>query len=119
MRRVRVTGPARRDVTDILRRSRNEFGGAARERYRSLIELALQDLAEDPQRVGARPIDDIRAGYRLYHLGSSRPSRAHELPGQPRHIVVFRLDESGAVIIARVLHERQMLTRHLAAPKDE
>ena len=119
MRRVRVTGPARRDVTEILRQSRDAFGGAARERYRSLIEQALHDLTEDPHRVGVRPIDDIRAGYRLYHLRSSRPSRAHELPGQPRHVVVFRLDESGAVIIARVLHERQMLTRHLAAPADE
>ena len=59
MRRIRVTGPARRDITKILRRSGAEFGGQARRRYRTLIQQALQDLGDDASRVGVQSVDDL------------------------------------------------------------
>ena len=68
MRRVRVTGPARRDIGKILQRSEADFGDQARQRYRRLIEQALPDLGDDAARVGVRPMDDIREGDLVYHL---------------------------------------------------
>ena len=62
MRRIRVTGPARRDIAKILRRSGANFGNQGRDRYRSLIDQAMQDLGDDPARVGVRSIDEIREG---------------------------------------------------------
>ena len=72
MRRIRVTGPARRDITKILRHSSAEFGDEARQRYRRLIDQALKDLGADANRVGVQSIDDIRESYFLYHLKWSR-----------------------------------------------
>jgi toxin ParE1/3/4 len=118
MRRIRVTGPARRDITRILRRSSEEFGDQARQRYRRLIDRALKDLGDDASRVGVQSIDDIRKGYFLYHLKWSRKSPAGASVRQPRHLIAFYTDNSDDIIVARVFHERQMLYRHLVEPDD-
>jgi plasmid stabilization system protein ParE len=114
MRRVRVTGPARRDIAKILERSGAGFGDQALRRYRWLIEQALQDLGDDAARAGVRSIDDIREGYFVYPLKWSRKDRRGPSVRQPRHLIAFYIDDSDAVIVARLFHERQMLARHLA-----
>ena len=93
MRRIRVTGPARRDISKILQRSGAEFGDQARQRYRRLIDQALQDLSEDAARVGVQSIDDIREGYFLYHLKCSRKAIAGKERTRLRRIFV-RLQET-------------------------
>ena len=113
MRQVRVTDPARRDIANVLRRSHEDFGRDARVRYRRLLDRALSDLADDPARIGVRGIDDVRRGYFAYHLRSSTKGAPRPSVRQPRHLIVFYLDDSGNVIVARVFHERQMLARHL------
>ncbi len=118
MRRIRVTGPARRDIAKILRRSGAEFGDQARQRYRRLIDQALQDLGEDAARARARSINDIREGYFLYHIKWSRKGSAGTSVRQPRHLIAFYIDDSEAIIVARVFHERQMLVGHLKGPDD-
>ena len=52
----------------VLRRSREEFGQEAADRYRALPDHALRDLADDSSRPGARNIDDIQQRYRAFHL---------------------------------------------------
>jgi plasmid stabilization system protein ParE len=116
MRRIRVTGPARRDITKILRHSSAEFGDEARQRYRRLIDQALQDLGADANRVGVQSIDDIRKSYFLYHLKSSREAQVGPPVHHPRHLIAFYIDKSDDVIVARVFHERQMLSQHLTQP---
>ena len=118
MRRIRVTGPARRDITNILRRSGENFGNQARDRYRRLIDQAIQDLSDNAARVGVQSIDDIREGYFLYHLKWSRKASAGSPVRQPRHLIAFYLDDSDGIIVARMFHERQMLSRHLVEPDD-
>lgn len=114
MRRVRIAGPALRDIARVLRHSEEEFGRAARLRYRRLLDKALRELAQDPARIGVRHIDDVREGYFTYHLRSVS-QRSPAIPvRRPRHLVAFRLDASGDVTVVRVFHERQMLARHLA-----
>ena len=113
MRRVRIAGPARSDIARALRRSEEEFGKAARERYRHLLDKTLQDLGQDPARVGVRAIDGVRKGYFTYHLKFSASSASKTWVRRPRHLIAFYLDASGDVIVARVFHERQMLGRHL------
>ena len=113
MRRVRLTGPARRDIAIILRRSGDEFGEPARTRYRRLIDAALNDLARDPARVGTRSIDDIRADYFIYHLRFSDSVAGKVSVARPRHLIAFYIDANGDVIVARLFHEWQLLARHL------
>jgi toxin ParE1/3/4 len=113
VRRVRIAGPAQRDLADILRTSEEQFGAQARSRYRRLIDKALNDVARDPERAGVRSIDDVRPGYFVYHLNFSRRAGTTITVRRPRHLIAFRLDERGDVIVARVFHERQLLLRHL------
>jgi plasmid stabilization system protein ParE len=65
----------------------------------------------DPRRPGVRAIDDVRPGYFIYHLRSS--AKAMGTVRRPRHLVAFRIDDSGDVLVARIFHERQMLARYL------
>ena len=118
MRRIRVTGPARRDITKVLRRSRSEFGDQARQRYLRLIDQALKDLGDDATRIGVQSFDDIRKGYFLYHLKWSRKTQAGPPVHQPRHLIAFYINSSNDIIVARVFHERQMLSQHLTEPDD-
>ncbi len=118
MRRLRLTGPARRDILRVLRRSRDEFGQDASDRYRQLLDQALTDLREDPIRVGVRSIGDVRDGYFVYHIKSSTGRAPKPSVRNPRHLLAFYVDNAGDVIVARLFHERQMLSRHLA-PDDE
>jgi len=113
MRQVRVTGPARRDMGKRLERSGADFGDQARRRYRRLIEQTLHDLGDNATRAGVRSIDDIREGYFVYHLKWSRKDTRGPSVRQPRHLIAFYIDDSDAVIVARLFHERQMLARHL------
>ncbi len=118
MRRIRVTGPARRDIARILTRSGEDFGNVGRGRYRQLIEQAMQDLGEDAARVGVRSIDDVREGYYLYHLKWSRKASDSPPVRRPRHLIAFYIDDSDDIIVARIFHERQMLSRHFAGPDE-
>ena len=60
MRRIRVMGPARHHIAKILLRSGAKFSNQGRDRYRRLINQAMQDLGDDTARVGEQSIDDIR-----------------------------------------------------------
>ncbi len=114
MRRVRLTGPAQQDIARALRRSEENFGKRARDRYRRLLDRALRDLGEDPTRVGVRSIAEVREGYFTYHIKSSAKRVPKPFVRQSRHLIAFYVDESDDIIVARVFHERQMLSRHLA-----
>lgn len=111
--RIRITGPARRDIQKILYRSQAEFGVEARKRYQALLDQAFRDLKADATRLGVTSVEDIRAGYFLYHLKWSSAA-ATETVKKPRHLLVFYLDMTDVLVIARVFHERQLLSRHLA-----
>ena len=113
MRRVRITGPAQRDIVGVLGRSNENLGAQARDRYQRLLDQALVDLGDDPIRAGVRPISDARAGYFTYHIKSSSDSTPKPSVRQPRHLFAFYVDDTGDVIVARLFHERQMLSRHL------
>lgn len=113
MRTVRLAPGAIADIRRILHRSKAEFGPGAGSRYKVLLDQALQDLGEDPRRVGVRPVPDVRPGYFVYHVKFSKPRVTGGTVGRPRHLVVFSVDASDAVLVAAVVHEREMLERHL------
>ena len=110
---VKVAKPARKDIASALRHSENEFGLAARERYKALIDQAINDIAKDPARPGVLSIVDIKEGYLLYHLRMSRRNVSGDRVGKPRHFFLFRLENADNLIIARLLHDRMLLTQHV------
>jgi toxin ParE1/3/4 len=119
MRTVRITAPADADITGILIWSAEHFGPSVQARYARLIDAAIRDLAEDPERLGSRARPEVGPGYRTYHLALSR-ERARDAGGiirRPRHFLLYRLVGDTALAILRVLHEQMELGQHL--PDDQ
>jgi hypothetical protein len=79
---VLFTGPAERPLRDILGRSEAAFGALGRRRYETLVEQALMDLVEDPERPARAGLNgcfgwktDIRRpGATGYVVNRRRPS---------------------------------------------
>jgi len=112
-----VTGPARRDIAAILKRSIREFGPAASLRYRALIRQALVDIEADPERIGSKERPEIMIeGARTYHLQLSRSRVNGPTVKEPRHFLLYRRRSDGVLEIARVLDEARDFQRHL--PED-
>jgi toxin ParE1/3/4 len=125
MRRVTFMPEALQDIGEILAWSEARFGREVRLRYERLIDTAIDDLADEPERLGSRARPDVRAGIRTYHLIFSR-ERGRGPGGiirRPRHFLVYRLRGDTMLEILRVLHDRMELGRHLpddlAAEDDE
>lgn len=108
----RLTEAADADIADILRETMQQFGPVQRGRYAALIEKAIEMVAEEPERPGSRPRDDLAAGVRSFHLELAAGRR-----GAAAHMVYYlrgRLDDGcDGVIIARMLHERMDPLRHM------
>lgn len=111
-RAVRITALAERDIADIHRHSRREFGKAAAHRYRALIALGIDTLAEDPFQRTARNHAGLLGGAKTFHLRHVRQTEAVKV-GHPRHLLVFAHDER-TIEILRVLHEAMDLPRHVS-----
>ncbi len=72
------------------------WGGPQLLAYRDKLDLALQEIARNPQVGQLR--DDLPATHRAFLVGV--------------HIVIYRLD-SEVVSIVRILHQRMSLPRHV------
>lgn len=98
LRAVLFTGPAKRQLDDILDESEEKFGLMVRERYASLVVQALEDLLDNPARPGVRHV----AGRLHYHLRHSR-TRVPKERGRvstPRHLIVARVDGEDLLVLA-------------------
>ena len=118
MTTLRFTASARRDVANALMQSGEQFGGLQRRRYRLLLEQAFSDLDENPRRPGVRDDPHLPPDHRLYpvRLSRTRIAPANRV-GNPRHVVLFRLDDEGVQVL-RLLHEAMDLPGHLS-PRGE
>ncbi len=98
LRAVLFTRPAERQLDDILEKSEESFGWAARERYARLVLQALEDLLDDPTRPGVRQV----AGRLHYHLRHSRARVPKEQGrvGATRHLIVARVVGEDLLVLA-------------------
>ena len=112
--RLHVSGPARRDIAAILKRSLEEFGLDASRRYSALIRQALLDIEVDDKRPGSRERPEIMAGgVRTYHLSFSRTRVSGDRVKEPRHFLLYRRRDDGVVEVGRIFNEARDLARHL------
>lgn len=116
MLRVVISPAAARDMESILARSREQFGAAARKRYVTLLERAIRDVSDDPDRAGCMRRDEIAPGVRTYHLMFSRERAARSAAQRvkrPRHLLLYRVQPDGQLELGRVLHDSMDLDRHV------
>ena len=96
MAEYKLSPAAERDLEDIWKYTRREWGLEQAERYTDLLTAAFHVLAESPK--SAPACDHIRPGYRRRNV--------------ERHMIYFRITDYGIAII-RVLHERMDAPHHL------
>jgi toxin ParE1/3/4 len=92
--RVRFTPAGRRDVGSILQSTARLRGIPQRDAYATLMDEAFGRLDRFP--LPGRPRDDDRSDLRSYAV--------------EQHVILYRL-EGDVVVVLRVVHARQDLTR--------
>lgn len=110
---IRLAEAAGQDYQAILRWTVENFGRAQARTYAKTLNSALQDLAQGPDVIGARPREDI--GPDIHTLHVARHGR------KGRHFVVFRISPSPDALIIevlRLLHDSMDLPRHLTAANE-
>lgn len=91
----RLTELAKQDLRSIGRYTQQTWGREQRNIYLSKLDASFHLLAHSPTL--GRACDDIRDGYRKYHIG--------------RHLIFYREADEGIVII-RILHDRMDVEAH-------
>jgi toxin ParE1/3/4 len=95
MSAFRLTERAKQDLRSIGRYTQATWGRDQRNSYLAKLDACFHLLAQEPQQ--GRVCDDIRPGYRKYHVG--------------RHLIFYRQSSEGIEII-RILHDRMDLEAH-------
>ncbi len=85
----RLTELAKQDLRSIGRYTQVTWGKEQRNLYLAKLDAVFHLLAQEPQL--GKACDDIRPGYRKYHVG--------------RHLIFYHLT-SGGLEIVRILHDR-------------
>jgi len=92
----RLREHAKADLRAIGRYTQATWGRKQRNTYLARLDASFHLLAREPQR--GRACDNIRPGYRKYHVG--------------RHLIFYRETPAGVEII-RILHDRMDIETHL------
>ncbi len=111
---------ARADVKNILKLTLKDFGPQARLRYNELIYQALDDIAENPDRIGSQKQRLRGKDFLTYHLKHSKEKARTDkgIVKQPRHIIFYLKKEGKTLKIVRILHERRDFSRHISDELD-
>lgn len=104
-RPYRITQRAQNDIASTLEYTRDEFGQAQCDLYRSLIKQTIREITEDPEEAPAKRRDQLRANTWIRHLGR-----------HARHILIYRIVTDGSIEFGRLLHDAMDIERHL--PED-
>lgn len=115
MPRFRLTASAKRDMSSILRASKNEHGNDARTRYAALLWAAMRRVAENPGGRSTADRGDLRPGIRSFHIRHSRDESREAPVANPVHVIFYRVIQPGLLEIVRVLHERMEPGRHVGS----
>lgn len=108
--RAQLTGPAERDIRDILRDTLRMFGPRQVQAYARIITRGIDLVYENPDRPGSSRRDELAPSLQFLHLeiaAGRRGGAAHCLYYVPGRLS----DTTFGIIIIRVLHEH-MEPRH-------
>lgn len=92
----RLSAKSLEDLKSIGRFTLKSWGREQRNIYLSKLDESFHILAEQPHLGNVR--DDIRKGYRVYHVG--------------RHLIFYR-QKPAEIEIIRILHDRMDVETHL------
>jgi len=99
----RVSAGARTQLTQILVKSAFDYGDRHAENYQLLLETAMDDVAESPERLGAQLLREFPGvwGYDI-RLSKNRVSRRNRI-GDAWHKLIYTKSSDGIVEILAVV----------------
>jgi toxin ParE1/3/4 len=100
----RLAASAEAQLARILADSLQGWGTSGRDRYAALLITAMQDVADEPDRLGSKRIE---RELRVYHVRHSR-RRVTDPPGpvrRPRHLLVYERAPDGIVDIVGLFYD--------------
>jgi toxin ParE1/3/4 len=98
----RFSRRAEADLLSIGDYTLRKWGVAQTARYLDELEACCQTLADNP--APGRLCDDVRPGLRRHEHG--------------KHVVFYR-QESGGILVSRILHQRMLPDRHTIDDQDD
>ncbi len=108
--RVRLSGPANADLHGIVAWTQREFGATQACRYAAAVGVALDRLAQGPDADGSVQCNEAAPGLRRLHL--------RRFIGRARHVLFYRTEGDGLILVIRILHDAMDPERHLAPHED-
>jgi toxin ParE1/3/4 len=100
------------DISSIQTWTQERFGEITSLRYDELLEHSLADLLAEPTRLGVAQHPELPKGVFAYHLRFSRLKQKRGAIEKPRHLILFRANDS-VLTVLRVLHDSMDLPTHL------
>lgn len=102
------------DVSTIQDWTLEHFGEISSKRYDELLEKAVADLLNNPTCLGVSQHPALHKSLLVYHLRFSRIKNSKTAVRNPRHFIVFHLQDNQLSVL-RVLHHSMDLPIHLLA----
>ena len=96
--RYALSKRAEKDLADIWRYTVDSWSREQANKYLQGLFNDCSEIAKSPAFLG-RPYDHVRSGYRKYPYG--------------KHVIFYKMQDTGRVLISRVLHEKMDFDRHL------
>jgi toxin ParE1/3/4 len=104
-RNFRISKLASRDIEKILEYTLEHFGERKYEQYKALIREALAQIGSKPLAFPSLARADLYHDARTLHIARK---------GKPaRHLFVYRVKETGVIVVLRLFHDAMDLARHL------
>lgn len=103
MTSYRIVGSARLQLAAIVAKSLEDYGERRARNYRSVLLLAMNDVAVMPRRPGAVQVRKL-SGVFVYDIGLSRHRQSvGERVRNPWHKLIYRCDEDGVTEILAIV----------------
>src|SRR5262245_45697173 len=106
MPRFRLARPALIDLASILATSAERWRAEGRQRYASVLVVAMRQVAVDPDGPLTTKRPDLRSGIRSFHVRHARRPGKGAKVRRPVHVLYDRVTAESVIGIVRVLHEK-------------
>jgi len=111
-RAIRLSRQAQCDIDQIWGCTAQTYNAGQAIKYVRLVQRALDDLEEDPERPTSRSQPEFGFRVRSYHISLSK-KRSGVRIRTPRHVIYYTLKYDGVILVLRILKDDMDAPRHL------
>lgn len=111
-RAIRLSRQAQNDIDEIWDYTAQTYNVGQAIKYIGLVDRALDDIEDDPERPTSRSHPEFGSCVRSYHISSSK-KRSGARIRTPRHVIYYTLKYDDVILVLRILKDDMDAPRHL------